>query len=221
MERSRSLGTHEGVARAADQAVSRAARGGKALRSDGRKTLEVILDAAVRVVGTQGSGSITFRSVATAAGVSLGSMTYYFSDREDLLRRTMEFAMGREYERLQGILDQYSGEVGVDSAVDALTEMFFDKTIAEPLYDLALFEMFLEATRSPSLRDLTIAWSEMIARMVDGVLPRTAGTMERDEVIQIVAALVDGLMLESASNQSLNLEDLSRLLRLTVAPLIA
>ena len=39
--------------------------------------------------------------------------------------------------------------------------------------------------------------------------------------IQIVAALIDGLMLESASNQELTLEQLSEHLRATIERLVA
>jgi hypothetical protein len=39
--------------------------------------------------------------------------------------------------------------------------------------------------------------------------------------IQIVAALIDGLMLESASNQELSLEELSDHLRATILRIVA
>lgn len=180
-----------------------------------------ILDAAVRVIGTGGLASLTHRAVAEAAGVPLGSMTYYFRDREELIDQTMAYAVEIERERMTGIVEEVTGEPTVDQSVDLLTTIFLDKSIADPLYDLALFEMFMEATRNPDLREKTIAWSDLIAGIVDRVLPPTDPALPRPMAIQIVAALIDGLMLESASNQELTLEQLSEHLRATIERLVA
>lgn len=178
-----------------------------------------ILDAAVQVVGRGGSAALTHRAVADLAGVPLGSTTYYFKDRDDLMRRAMQYAVDIEAERLAAIVDDVDGELTVERSVDLLTAMFFDKTIADPLYDLALFEMFLEATRNPAFRDLTRAWSDMIAVLTDRVLPPTDPAIPRGTAVQIVATLIDGLMLEEASNQTLGLANLSDRLRIVVARL--
>lgn len=187
----------------------------------GRERVRQILDAAVRLIGTGGLSALTHRAVAEAAGVPLGSTTYYFADRDDLIRRTMEHAVEAEAERLTAIVEHYDGPLTVDSSVRLLTEMFFDKTVADPLYDLALFELFLEATRNPAVRDLTVAWSEVIADLTNRVLPPTDPELPRAHAVQIVATLIDGLMLEEASNQTLGLDGLSDRLRLVVARLCA
>ena len=104
----------------------------------------------------------------------------------------------------------------VDRSLDVLTEMFFDKTVADPLYDLALFEMFMEATRNGVVRDEARAWSRMIGELVDRVLPPTDPAVPRDMAVQIVACLVDGLMLEAVSNAELSVPDLTTRLRLVL-----
>lgn len=192
---------------------------GKARRpktSSGARKREQILDASVQVFGTGGSAAVTHRAVAEAAQVPLGSTTYYFTDRDDLLLETMAHAREAEAVRLAAIVDALDGTLTVDRAVDVLTEMFFDKTVADPLYDLALFEMFMEATRKASLRPITRDWSVMIAALVDRVLPPSDPALPRDQVVQIVACLVDGLMLEAVSNGELEVSDLAARLRLVV-----
>lgn len=192
---------------------------GKARRpktTSGARKREQILDASVQVFGTGGSAAVTHRAVAEAAQVPLGSTTYYFTDRDDLLLQTMAHAREAEAVRLAAIVDALEGTLSVDRAVDVLTEMFFDKTVADPLYDLALFEMFMEATRKASLRPVTQAWSAMIATLVDRVLPPSDPALPRDQVVQIVACLVDGLMLEAVSNAELEVSDLAGRLRLVV-----
>jgi TetR/AcrR family transcriptional regulator, regulator of biofilm formation and stress response len=53
----------------------------------------VLLDAAVSVVASAGSGSLTHRAVAATAKVSLASVTYHFSSIEDLRRALFEHAL--------------------------------------------------------------------------------------------------------------------------------
>jgi TetR/AcrR family transcriptional regulator, regulator of biofilm formation and stress response len=62
-------------------------------------------------------------------------------------------ARASEAIRLASIMDALDEPLTIDRSVEVLTEMFFDKTVADPLYDLALFEMFMEATRNVTVRD--------------------------------------------------------------------
>jgi DNA-binding transcriptional regulator YbjK len=188
----------------------------RARTSTGERKREQILDASVRVFGTGGAAAVTHRAVAKVARVPLGSTTYYFTDRDDLLLQTMAHARAAEAIRLAAIVDALDGPLDVDGSVRVLTEMFFDKTTADPLYDLALFEMFMEATRNVTVRHEARAWSAMIGVLVDRVLPPTDPALPRAAAVQIVACLVDGLMLEAVSNGELSVQDLADRLRLVV-----
>jgi len=57
--------------------------------STGERKRARILDASVRAFGTGGASAVTHRAVAKLAHVPLGSTTYYFTDRDDLLLQTM------------------------------------------------------------------------------------------------------------------------------------
>ena len=184
--------------------------------STGERKREQILDASVRVFGTGGAAAVTHRAVAKLARVPLGSTTYYFTDRDDLLLQTMAHAREAEAIRLHAIVDALDGELALDRAIEVLTEMFFDKTVADPLYDLALFEMFMEATRNVTVRNEAREWSTMIGSLVDRVLPPSDDVVPRSTVVQIVACLVDGLMLEAVSNGELTVADLSARLKVVV-----
>ena len=195
--------------------------GSRARTTTGERKREQILDASVRVFGTGGASAVTHRAVAKVAHVPLGSTTYYFTDRDDLLLQTMAHAREAEAVRLASIVDALHEVPDVDRALDVLTEMFFDKTVADPLYDLALFEMFMEATRNGVVRNEARAWSRMIGELVDRVLPPTDPAVPRDMAVQIVACLVDGLMLEAVSNAELSVPDLTTRLRVVVERLCA
>lgn len=182
----------------------------------GERKRSQILDAAVRVFGTGGASAVTHRAVAQVANVPLGSTTYYFTDRDDLLLQTMAHARQSEADRLTSLVESLDGPLSVERGVEVLTEMFFDKTVADPLYDLALFEMFMEATRNTTVREESRTWSRMIFGLVDRVLPPSDPTLPRHVVVQLVACTVDGLMLEAVSNTELSVADLSDRLEVLV-----
>jgi DNA-binding transcriptional regulator YbjK len=201
------------------RAVPTRGEGPRPRTSTGERKREQILDASVRVFGTGGASAVTHRAVAKVAHVPLGSTTYYFTDRDDLLLQTMAHARASEAVRLASIVDALDEVLTIDRSVEVLTEMFFDKTVADPLYDLALFEMFMEATRNVTVRDEAREWSRMIGSLVDRVLPPSDPALPRASVIQIVACLVDGLMLEAVSNGELTVADLADRLRVVVGRL--
>ena len=182
----------------------------------GERKREQILDASVRVFGTGGASAVTHRAVAKVARVPLGSTTYYFTDRDDLLLQTMAHARSAEAIRLTAIVDALDGVLSVERSVVVLTEMFFDKTVADPLYDLALFEMFMEATRNITVRNEAREWSTMIGALVDRVLPPSDPAVPRAIVVQSIACLVDGLMLDAVSNGELTVADLAERLLVVV-----
>ena len=99
----------------------------------------------------------------------------------------MAHARASEAVRLASIVDALDEPLTIDRSVEVLTEMFFDKTVADPLYDLALFEMFMEATRNVTVREEAREWSRMIGSLVDRVLPPSHPDLPRDSVVQIVA----------------------------------
>src|SRR6266851_217399 len=59
-----------------------------------------ILAAALRVIGAGGPDAITHRRVAAEARVALGSLTYYFESRDDLVRQAFRFYLQRSSELL-------------------------------------------------------------------------------------------------------------------------
>lgn len=189
-------------------------------RPAGEQRVKTILDATVQLVGAKGPQAVTHRAVAELAGVPLGSMTYYFYDLDDLFEQAMLHAIEVEAIRLLAISQTRPEKPSVDSSVRLLSQMFFDKTVADPLYDLALFELFMEATRKPKLRPLTQKWTAMIESLIDQALPETSPDVPRDEAVQLVATVIDGLMLEEASNQSLGFELLAARLRTFIERLL-
>ncbi|GAB7042521.1 MULTISPECIES: TetR/AcrR family transcriptional regulator [Catenuloplanes] len=107
-----------------------------------------LLDAAVSVVASTGSGGLTHRAVAATAKVSLASVTYHFSSIEDLRRALFEHA-------LQIIDDQLTATAATGTP-DELPRLMADYVVAlvtrRGEAAAAVQELIVAAIRDPALR---------------------------------------------------------------------
>src|SRR5690242_9841278 len=113
---------------------------------------EQILEAALRLIGRSGRQAVTHRAVAEEAGVPLGSTTYYFDSRDDLLAQALEYVAAEEierYGRLGAELRQVrSGRQLADRLIEELVAAARDRVAYT-----AEYELWLEAGRRPELRE--------------------------------------------------------------------
>jgi AcrR family transcriptional regulator len=111
--------------------------------ADSRKTIDAILAA---VAGEVGDGveprQISMRRVASRAGVSLGTIQYYFGSRDELL----ESALDAYYERLAGLITSLHGDFASVAPEGALSAKAIDGA-ARRLYRFVLDERPFTALR--------------------------------------------------------------------------
>jgi DNA-binding transcriptional regulator YbjK len=152
---------------------------------------EQILDAALRVIGRSGREAVTHRAVAEEAGVPLGSTTYYFDSRDDLLGQALEHVARKETERY----GQLGEELRQSKTPRALADMLLDQLIFEAedrsAY-IAEYELWLEAGRRPDLREPATAWCDAVQLAVAGALDKLGSTDPAADASLVVAA-IDGL----------------------------
>jgi AcrR family transcriptional regulator len=97
---------------------------------DSAVTYNQIVDAAQRVLCTDGPAKLSFRRVATEAEVAIGTVTYYFDDRAGLV----EACMDGYYEELERLTKPLAAEFAQASeparvivrAAEQLTRFAFD-----------------------------------------------------------------------------------------------
>ena len=102
-----------------------------------------VLEAAIRVVATQGLRGLTFRSVAAEAGVTHGAVQYHFGGWDNLVAEALNFAVERSIETA-GL---ESPGPGFEDFADALVA----SVAADPELQAFQFELSLEARRRPEL----------------------------------------------------------------------
>lgn len=75
-------------------------------RVDQDQRRRAIAEAVFAVIGDRGFGAVSLRDVASAAGVSMGSVQHYFATKDEMLAFTLQYLRERVLYRLQVQLAQ-------------------------------------------------------------------------------------------------------------------
>jgi AcrR family transcriptional regulator len=67
--------------------------------------VQSIQEAAIRVISRKGMAAATMQEIAEEAGVAKGTIYLYFRDREELVEKTFETAIGQLHKRLDAAMD--------------------------------------------------------------------------------------------------------------------
>jgi DNA-binding transcriptional regulator YbjK len=152
---------------------------------------EQILEAALRIIGRAGRQAVTHRAVAEEAGVPLGSTTYYFDSRDDLLGQALEYVAASEVERY-GRRDE---ELRSVKSPRELADKLIDELVAaaeDRIAYIAEYEIWLEAGRRPELREAAQNWCDAEQRSV-AVAMESLGSNDPRADASLVVAAIDGL----------------------------
>jgi DNA-binding transcriptional regulator YbjK len=186
----------------------------------------LIADAAISTLARDGMRGLTHRAVDRAAGLPEGSASYYFRTRQALLQATVE--------RLAELTstDMLSSAAMLDSTTvpplpghDLDTLARVTAGLVESWLttgrerQLARYELALEATRRPELRQTLVTTGAAI-RAVVADLFATTGVREPHQRAADFAAFIDGLLFDQiagAGSRELTTADL----RAAIATLLA
>ena len=115
-----------------------------------------IAKAAVAVVAERGLEGLTHRAVAKAAAVPLGSTTYHFSDREEMLEAAMSEAAAETRRKIEA----WAAAIGEgEDLVEALADLLVRETSDGREMNVVAYELYLAALKRPALRPAAARWS--------------------------------------------------------------
>jgi len=184
-------------------------------RTEDRRT--TILDATLRLIATEGVDSITHRRVATAAEVPLGSTTYYFESREQLLREAFRLYLTRIWALQTQLLKGFriSTNKGlVDYLVELTKREFEDEAMMLAEYELTLF-----AARDSDVAEALHEWdAAMIAELARAL--ETLGASRPFDAAKTLLHMMRGHELDSLSRHHADPEDLRRRLTVVIGALV-
>jgi DNA-binding transcriptional regulator YbjK len=159
---------------------------------------EQIADAALAVLGKEGSRGLTHRAVDEAAGLPAGSTSNHFRTREALLeaaaRRHAELDLppGADVETIaetEVALDRDQARALILGALDRILEP------AERGRLTARYELALESTRRPSLHEVMDDSRQRFAALAE-LLLRASGCQDPESHAPQLLTLLDGITVD-------------------------
>lgn len=110
-----------------------------------------ILEAAIRIVRDGGVDSVTVRSVAAEAKVPLGSLTYYFESREELITLALRHYMREIEQRVEKLAHDRLGHLDDDAlTIDTILDVLVETDVAQDMC-VVEYEMIVYAARKEEL----------------------------------------------------------------------
>jgi DNA-binding transcriptional regulator YbjK len=169
--------------------------GARGRRPQGGARRLLLLQTTLRLIADQGIDAVSHRSVADAAGVPLGSTTYWFASRQEMLREALEHFARLEIENLRQHLDGVLGKrLSRKRLVDEFTDLLVPQLGEARWRTIAQYAFLEEAARQPELeavcREWTAAWEEALIEVFESLAAPDPQLEAR-----MFLAMLDGLLL--------------------------
>lgn len=162
---------------------------------DHEKKKEILAEATWRIIRKEGIERATVRNIAEEAGISTGSMRHYFSTQSELFAFAMKLVSDRVRERVQNIA--FTGKPFEDAQTVLLELLPLDEERSAEMEVWIAFN--IKALSDPDLQALSSQFYEEmmlgITHIIDTFIKvgLAKPTIHREEEIEILYALIDGL----------------------------
>ncbi|GGI98334.1 TetR family transcriptional regulator [Saccharopolyspora subtropica] len=169
---------------------------------------ERIARAAITVVAERGVEKLTHRAVAAAAGVPLGSTTYYFATLDDLLASALRQAAADDVEHLRQWADGLQS--GTDLA-EALTDLVLHYLGPARAQTAVEHQLYIAALHRPALRHVSQEWDTALAELFAAYTDPATG---RALSVVFCGLLLQGIVRESVPSR----DEIETIFRRVLAP---
>jgi DNA-binding transcriptional regulator YbjK len=139
------------------------------------------LHATLELIRSRGVGAVTMRAVAAESGVPIGSLTYYFADKEEMLANALELWVEEETAKATSLAQSIEDE-GITA--EEATARFAEFLTSYDPEQIAQFDLYLYAARTPELRGYDEAVTEIL---------RAGGIADPERAAPLLLAIADGL----------------------------
>jgi AcrR family transcriptional regulator len=174
-----------------------------------RERIESVLEAADRLLATEGVEALTTTRVAAAAGISVGSLYQWFPDREAIAAAlALRYAAG--FRRVMDELETRGDPAG--AALEAFANAFRAEPGFRAMWFGGLRTQALRDLTRPGLREIAAAFAKALAREAPGAPPLDVVKAAETTVITADALLRHAFRLHP-DGDPVTLEEAKRLLR--------
>ncbi|MBF6221204.1 TetR family transcriptional regulator [Nocardia abscessus] len=177
---------------------------------------ELVLDAAIELLGSRGTRALTHRAVDEVACMPAGSASNYFRTREALLIGIAERLEARDYADWEALNRQPSPGT-ITELVDGMAAFVVHAARTDRVRTLARYALFLEAQTMPALRETVRRGHRRLTEWAAGLLAEVGGD---PAMTQILVGQFDGIILHQLVNPAPDFDPrpaLDRLVRALLA----
>ncbi len=152
-----------------------------------------VVEAAWRVVASEGVLGATMRGIAAEAGVTTGSVTHYFTDKQDVVAEVVRYNNLRARDRVRDAIGDRRGLVALEGAVEALLPIDADRRSAWQVWIATWQPGAAGQLPTDELRGgrhyVELLLRELLGQAVaDGELPATVDvTSEAERLLALIA----------------------------------
>lgn len=155
----------------------------------GVKRKSEIVDAALRIIGRDGIQGVSMRAVAAEASVPLGTASYYFGDKDELIEAAFLRHTQRETARVVSAIaslgrDPTSTEVAgrlADFVIQGLTD-YREQLVTE-------YQFLSESARRENLRRASAAWLQSLTAHLEATVTALSSSSPKTDARLILAVL--------------------------------
>lgn len=145
-----------------------------------------IANAVIAVVGRDGIDGLTHRAVAKEANVPLGSTTYHFTDKDELLSSAIELTRSADRDMHAEVLERSDPAADLGGALADLVEHLTVHDRERLLFD---YELYLAARQRPALASKARRWVDDLEALIGNYTdPRTA---------RVLIHMIEGMLVQS------------------------
>lgn len=164
-------------------------------RPRGHDRHEQLVAAAARLLWTQGIGSVSHRAVARAAGVPLGSTTYYFASLATLVAAAVEHLEGRRVAAAERALAAVTGRTLNPREAAELTVTCHLGPRATDREIVCRYEMYVATARFAEVRETILRGRPVMLAQTAAAIATMTGPPPC--TAEHAAQVLDGTALES------------------------
>ena len=129
-----------------------------------RRELEPVLEAVLRLAARGGSRSVTFREIASEAGVSVGRLQHHFGTRDELISAAVEWHLLQVTERLDALGRQPgTATERVGRMIDEIVDRSWQRS---SIWIDLLGRSSDSATYRTAAREVNDAWYHVLVRII-------------------------------------------------------
>ncbi|GIM95534.1 TetR/AcrR family transcriptional regulator [Paractinoplanes toevensis] len=154
---------------------------------------EVLLDAAITVLGSEGSRRLTHRAVDAAAGLPSGSASNYFKTREALVNAMAARFVAREQATWAALTALVTPRTPAELVV-ALAAFVRRAVGPDRVLTVARYGLFVEAALHPEAHQ-ALAESAREIRRFGAQWLRAVGMPDPEEMCELILDQMDGMIL--------------------------